>query len=82
MTEALHVLLVGSAASISYGLVKLASCCAYQAGESSRRAACEATFVAHTRAELAATGWTPTHEPLHQAEVAATKRGDLLASAR
>ncbi|MDQ7276881.1 hypothetical protein [Stenotrophomonas sp. Sm3147] len=42
----------------------------------------EAALVAQARAELAATGWTPSHEALYQAEIAATKRGDLLAAAR
>ncbi|PWQ85675.1 MULTISPECIES: hypothetical protein [Stenotrophomonas] len=76
------LVLQGSAIAISFGLVKLASWCAGRAGESSRRAAREAAFVAQARAELAATGWTPNRETLHQAEIAATKRGDLLATAR
>lgn len=41
----------------------------------------EVAFVALARAELAATGWSPDHEMLYQAEIAATKRGDLLAAA-
>ncbi|MCU1084969.1 hypothetical protein [Stenotrophomonas maltophilia] len=74
--------LLGSIAAVSFGLVKLASWCIGRAGESSRRAAREAIFVAQARAELAATGWTADHETLYQAEIAATKRGDLLAVAR
>lgn len=83
MTEPLLTfVLLGSVAAVSVGLVKLASWCIGRAGESSRRAAREAAFVAQARAELAATGWTPDHETLYQAEIAATKRGDLLAAAR
>ncbi|WP_323152272.1 hypothetical protein [Stenotrophomonas maltophilia] len=74
--------LLGSIAAVSLGLVKLASWCIGRAGESSRRAAREAVYVAQARAELAATGWTPDEETLYQAEIAATKRGDLLAAAR
>ncbi|MDV9044000.1 hypothetical protein [Stenotrophomonas sp. RAC2] len=74
--------LLGSAAAVSLGFVKLVSWCAGRVGESSRRAAHEAAFVAQARAELAATGWTPDREALYQAEIAATKRGDLLAAAR
>ncbi|QKW56799.1 hypothetical protein [Stenotrophomonas sp. NA06056] len=68
MTEPLLVLLlVGSVASISFGLVKLASWCTDRAGESSRRVAREAVFVAQARAELAATGWTAEEEAAFQA---------------
>ncbi|QGL92964.1 hypothetical protein FEO92_11515 [Stenotrophomonas maltophilia] len=74
--------LLGSVAAVSFGLVKLASWCIGRAGESFRRAAREAAFVAQARAELAASGWTPDHETLYQAEIAASKRGDLLAAAR
>ncbi len=82
MDALISVALLGSIAAVSFGLVKLASWCIGRAGESSRRAAREAIFVAQARAELAATGWTPDHETLYQAEIAATKRGDLLAAAR
>ena len=74
--------LLGSVAAVSFGLVKLAWWCIGRAGESFRRAAREAAFVAQARAELAASGWTPDHETLYQAEIAASKRGDLLAAAR
>ncbi len=74
--------LVGSVAAISLGGVKLVSWCLDRRGESARCSAREAIFVAQARAELAATGWTPAHETLYQAEIAATKRGDLLAAAR
>lgn len=74
--------LLGSVAAVSFGVVKLVSWCAGRVGESSRRAAREVAFVAQARAELAATGWTPNHETLYQAEIAATKRGDLVAAAR
>lgn len=73
--------LLGSVAAVSFGVVKLVSWCVGRVGESSRRAAREAAFVAQARAELAATGWTRENETLYQAEIAATKRGDLLAAA-
>lgn len=111
--------LLGSVAAVSLGVVKLVSWCAARVGESSRRAAREAAFVAQARAELDATGWTEDDESayqrdpsaydrelpgmweasdfmggrdydlapvtpsekLYQAEIAATKRGDLLAAA-
>ncbi|WP_295569085.1 hypothetical protein [uncultured Stenotrophomonas sp.] len=81
MDSLISVALLGSIAAVSFGLVKLASWCIGRAGESSRRVVREAAFVAQARAELAATGWTPDHETLYQAEIAATKRGDLLAAA-
>lgn len=74
--------LLGSVAAVSVGVVKLVSWCARWVGESSRRAAREAAFVAQARAELVATGRTQNHESLYQAEIAATKRGDLLAAAQ
>ncbi|HEL4147689.1 hypothetical protein ACJ6WJ_11950 [Stenotrophomonas maltophilia] len=74
--------LLGSVAAVSLGVVKLVLWCVGRVGESTRRAAREAAFVAQARAELAATGWTPNHETLYQAEIAATKCGDLLAAAR
>ena len=74
--------LLGSVAAVSLGVVKLVLWCVGRVGESTRRAAREAAFVAQARAELAASGWTPDHETLYQAEIAATKCGDLLAAAR
>ncbi|HFF6214766.1 hypothetical protein [Stenotrophomonas maltophilia] len=82
MDALISVALLGSTAAVSFGLVKLASWCIGRVGDSSRRAAREVAFVAQARAELAATGWTADHETLYQAEIAATKRGDLLAAAR
>ncbi|HGM5118000.1 TPA: hypothetical protein ACKPZZ_000157 [Stenotrophomonas maltophilia] len=83
MTEPLLAsALLGAIAAVSLGLVKLASWCIGRARESSRRAAREAAFVAQARAELGATGLTPAHETLCQAEIAASKRGDLLAAPR
>ncbi|WP_329772053.1 hypothetical protein [Stenotrophomonas maltophilia] len=74
--------LIGAIAAVSIGCAKLVSWLLdrrdYTASQQSR----EAAFVAQARAELAATGWTPDHETLYQAEIAATKRGDLLAAAR
>lgn len=68
MTEPLLTfVLLGSVAAVSVGLVKLASWCIGRAGESSRRAAREAAFVAQARAELAASGWTAEEEAAFQA---------------
>ncbi|HDX0800506.1 hypothetical protein [Stenotrophomonas maltophilia] len=82
MDALISVALLGSIAAVSFGLVRLASWCICRAGESSRRAAREAAFVSQARAELASTGWTPDDETLYQAEIAATRRGDLLGAAR
>ncbi|MBH1740242.1 hypothetical protein [Stenotrophomonas maltophilia] len=74
--------LLGAIVAVSIGGAKLVSWLLdrrdYTASQQSR----EALFVAQARAELAATGWTPDHENLYQAEIAASKRGDLLAAAR
>ncbi|HGP0654916.1 TPA: hypothetical protein ACKP0Q_000083 [Stenotrophomonas maltophilia] len=74
--------LLAAIVAVSIGGAKLVSWLLdrrdYTASQQSR----EAVFVAQARAELAATGWTLDHETLYQAEIAATKRGDLLAAAR
>jgi len=74
--------LLGAIVAFSIGCAKLVSWLLdrrdYTASQQSR----EAVFVAQARAELASTGWTLDHETLYQAEIAATKRGDLLAAAR
>ncbi|MBN5145429.1 hypothetical protein JY412_01530 [Stenotrophomonas maltophilia] len=74
--------LLGAILTFCIGCAKLVSWLLdrrdYNASQQSR----EAVFVAQARAELAATGWAPDHETLYQAEIAATKRGDLLAAAR
>lgn len=83
MTEPLFALvLLAAIVAVSIGSAKLVSWCLDRRGESARRSAHEAVFVAQARADLAAAGWTPDHESLYQAEIAATKRGDLLAAAR
>ncbi|MBH1744320.1 hypothetical protein I5V28_00535 [Stenotrophomonas maltophilia] len=73
--------LLAAIAAVSIGSAKLVSWCLDRRGESARRRTHETAFVAQARAELAATGWTPDDETLYQAEIAATKRGDLLAAA-
>ncbi|MBA0271738.1 hypothetical protein [Stenotrophomonas maltophilia] len=73
--------LLAAIVAVSIGIAKLVSWCLDRRGDSARRSAREAAFEAQARAELAATGWTPSHEALYQAEIAATKRGDLLAAA-
>ncbi|WP_285308895.1 hypothetical protein [Stenotrophomonas maltophilia] len=83
MTEpVLAFALLGAIATVSIGCARIVSWLLdrrdYTASQQSR----EAVFVAQARAELAATGWTPDHENLYQAEIAASKRGDLLAAAR
>ncbi|HEL3863273.1 hypothetical protein [Stenotrophomonas maltophilia] len=82
MTEPiLAFVLLAAMVAVSIGSAKLVSWCLDRRGESARRIAHEAAFVAQARAELAATGWTPDHEALYKADIAATKRGDLLAAA-
>ncbi|MCX3879624.1 hypothetical protein [Stenotrophomonas maltophilia] len=83
MTEPLLALaLLGAIAAMSIGGARFVSRLLdwrdYTASQQSR----EAAFVAQARADLAASGWTPYLETLYQAEIAATKRGDLLAAAR
>lgn len=78
----LALMLLAAIVAVSMGSAKLVSWCLDRRGDSARRSAHEAAYVAQARAELAATGWTPDHETLYQAEIAATKRGDLLAAAR
>lgn len=73
--------LLAAIVAVSIGSAKLVSWCLDRRGESARRSAREAAIVAQARAELAATGWTPDHESLYQAEIAAIKRGDLLGAA-
>lgn len=74
--------LLGAIVASSIGGAKLVSWLLdrrdYTASQQSR----EAAFVAQARADLAATGWSPDDETLYQAEIAATKRGDLRAAAR
>lgn len=82
MTEPLLAFaLLGAIAATSIGCARIVSWLLdrrdYTASQQSR----EAAFVAEARADLAATGWTPDDETLYQAEIAATKRGDLLAAA-
>lgn len=73
--------LLGASTAVSIGGAKFVSWLLdrrdYTASQQSR----EAAFVAQARADLAATGWITDHETLYQTEIAATKRGDLLAAA-
>jgi len=73
--------LLAAIVAVSIGSAKLVSWCLDRRGESAGRSAREAAFVVQARAQLAATGWTPEQEALYQAEIAATKRGDLLGAA-
>ncbi len=73
--------LLGAIAAISIGAARIVSWLLDRRDRAAVQRAKEAAFVAQARAELAATGWTPDHEALYQAEIAATKRSDLLAAA-
>lgn len=82
MTEPLLAfVLLGAIATASIGTARIVSWLLDRRDSSAIQRAKEAAFVAQARAELAATGWTPDHEALYQAEIAATKRSDLLAAA-
>ncbi|UGB17244.1 hypothetical protein LQ330_14095 [Stenotrophomonas maltophilia] len=74
--------LLAAIAVVSIGAARIVSWLLGRRDRAAVRRAKEAAIVAQARAELAATGWTPDHETLYQAEIAATKRGDLLAAAR
>ncbi|WP_414614468.1 hypothetical protein [Stenotrophomonas geniculata] len=83
MTEPLLALILsGAILAVSIGGARLVSWLLDRRDYTALKQLCEAAFVAQARAELAATGWTPDHEALYQAEIVATKRGDLLAAAR
>lgn len=74
--------LLAAIVAVSIGGARIVSWLLDRRDRAAVQRAKEAAFVALARAELAATGWTPDHESLYQAEIAATKRGDLLAVAR
>ncbi|HDS1613076.1 TPA: hypothetical protein QEL33_000287 [Stenotrophomonas maltophilia] len=74
--------LLGAIAAFSIGCAKLVSWLLDRRDYTASQQLREAAFVAQARADLAATGWTPDHETLYQAEIEASKRGDLLAAAR
>lgn len=78
----LALVLLAAIAAVCIGAARIVSWLLDRRDRAAIRRAKEAAFVAQARAELAATGWTPSHEALYQAEIAATKRGDLLAAAR
>ncbi|WP_329913509.1 hypothetical protein [Stenotrophomonas sp. SMYL86] len=78
----LALALLGAVVAISIGCARIVSWLLDRHDYIASRKSCEAAFVAQARADLAATVWTPEHETLYQAEIAATKRGDLLAAAR
>lgn len=74
--------LLGAIAAISIGAARIVSWLLDRRDRAAVQRTKEATFVAQALAELAATGWTPDQESHYQAEIAATKRGDLLPAAR
>ena len=74
--------LLGAIAATSIGAARLVSWVLDRRDRTAVERIREQAFVAQARAEVAATGWTPEQEALYQAELAAIKRGDLLAAAR
>lgn len=74
--------LVGATVAIAYGVATFPRKVRELREATTSNVAAEAEYIAKARAELAATGWTPDHESLYQAEIAASKRGDLLGAAR
>jgi len=58
--------LLAAIVAVSIGSAKLVSWCLDRRGDSARRSAREAAFVAQARAELAATGWTVQDEAAYQ----------------
>lgn len=78
----LALALLGAIVAVSIGAARIVSWLLDRRDHAAIRRAKEAAFVAQARAELAATGWTPNHETLYQAEIAATRRGDLLSAAQ
>lgn len=83
MTEPLLALaLLGAVVAFSIGCARIVSWLLDRRDRATAQRAKEAAIVAQARAELAATGWTLSQETLYQAEIAATKRGDLLAASR
>ncbi|EMT5434808.1 hypothetical protein WMR10_000318 [Stenotrophomonas maltophilia] len=74
--------LLAAIVAVSIGGAKLLSWLLDRRDGAAVQRAKEAAFVAQAQAELAATGWTSDAESLYQAEMAATKRGDLLGAAR
>lgn len=59
--------LLAAIVAVSIGSAKLVSWCLDRRGESARRSAHEAAFVAQARADLAASGWTAEDEASFQA---------------
>lgn len=74
--------LLAAIVAVSIGCARIVSWLLDRRDHTASKQSREAAFVAQARSDLAATGWTPDHESLYQAEIAATKRGDLLAAAR
>lgn len=60
--------LLAAIVAVSIGSAKLVSWCLDRRGESARRSAHEAAFVAQARAELAASGWTVQDEAAYQSK--------------
>nr|WP_313227154.1 hypothetical protein [Stenotrophomonas pavanii] len=74
--------LLAAIVAVSIGSAKLVSWCLDRRDRAAVQRAKEAAIVAQARAELAVSGWTAHHESLYQAELEASRRGDLLAAAR
>lgn len=69
--------LLAAIVAVSIGSAKLVSWCLDRRGESARRSAHEAAFVAQARAELTASGWTAEDEAAFQAIAIAQARAEL-----
>lgn len=63
----LAFVLLAAIVAVSIGSAKLVSWCLDRRGESARRSAREAAFVAQARAEVTASGWTAGDEAAFQA---------------
>lgn len=74
--------LLAAIAAVSIGAARIVSWLLDRRDHAAVRRAKEAAIIVQARAELAATGWSPEHEMLYQAEIAASKRGDFLRAAR
>lgn len=84
----LIVSLVAACMCIAFGAVRLGCWLLARRDAATNRHIRDAAFVAQARSELEATNWTDTDEAACQRsrarerEIAASKRGDLLAAAR
>jgi len=81
MDHPLFIIIGLSALVVAVGIVRIGSWLKARHESAIIKAVEQGAYVAQARADLVASGWTPSDEALYQAEVAATKRGDLIAAA-